>query len=368
MWTRSELKSKAKAAFKANYWKTVLIALFVIVLSGALYAGSSVSNARSPQDQQQTQQGTVVLNDDGTVTYSDGTMTVDDDGITTSDDVDVQVNADPEGGMSVTIDQGGVVTNINPIAIAMMAISFMIAFVVVLAISLAIEAFVVNPAIVGAQRFFLCNLNQPAYVREVGYGFDNNYRETVRTMFWRDIYTVLWCLLLIIPGIVKSYEYRMIPYLLADDPTMTKERAFAESKRMMNGNKWSAFVLDLSFIGWYILSVLTLGILAFFYVTPYKCMTDAALYERLRYGTPAVEAAAPVMPGLPSAQAPTQAPAQVPVPPFAQEVAPAPVATLPETPDAPEEPEAPEAPEPGEVLESGEADAADGVALEQPEA
>lgn len=90
----------------------------------------------------------------------------------------------------------------------------------------------------------------------------------------------------IIPGIVKSYEYQMIPYLLADNPQMTKEEAFAESKRMMQGQKWNAFVLDLSFIGWDILSGMTMGILGIFYVQPYKDGTHAALYEALRYRTP----------------------------------------------------------------------------------
>ena len=105
-------------------------------------------------------------------------------------------------------------------------------------------------------------------------------------MFFRDLYTVLWTLLLIIPGIVKSYEYQMIPYLLAENPQMTKEQAFAESKRMMTGQKWRAFVLDLSFIGWNILSALTLGILGIFYVQPYMDATHAALYETHRYGNP----------------------------------------------------------------------------------
>lgn len=68
---------------------------------------------------------------------------------------------------------------------------------------------------------------------------------------------------------------------------MTKEQAFAESKRMMQGQKWKAFVLDLSFIGWYILSGLTLGILAIFYVSPYVNATHAALYEALCYANPA---------------------------------------------------------------------------------
>ena len=105
-------------------------------------------------------------------------------------------------------------------------------------------------------------------------------------MFRRDISIALWSMLFVIPGIVKSYEYRMIPYLLAEHPEMTWKDAFAESKEMMTGNKWKAFVLDLSFIGWQLLSILTLGLLSVFYVNPYKFSTNAALYEAIKYGTP----------------------------------------------------------------------------------
>ncbi len=68
--------------------------------------------------------------------------------------------------------------------------------------------------------------------------------------FGRDLYTVLWTLCLIIPGIVKSYEYKMIPYILAENPRILRKRAFEISKNMMDGEKWNAFVIDLSFIGW----------------------------------------------------------------------------------------------------------------------
>lgn len=74
-----------------------------------------------------------------------------------------------------------------------------------------------------------------------------------------------------------------MPYLLAENPSMPKEQAFALSKQMMDGQKWKAFVLDLSFIGWEILSGFTAGILGIFYVTPYRNMTHAALYESLCY-------------------------------------------------------------------------------------
>ena len=76
----------------------------------------------------------------------------------------------------------------------------------------------------------------------------------------------------------------MIPYLLAENPEMSKEEAFAISKQMMDGQKWRTFVLDFSFFGWILLSGFTCGILAIFYVNPYVFSTQSALYEKLRYG------------------------------------------------------------------------------------
>ena len=74
----------------------------------------------------------------------------------------------------------------------------------------------------------------------------------------------------------------MIPYLLAENENMTKEEAFAESRRLMKGNKWRAFVLDLSFIPWLFLSAVTLGMVGVFYVTPYMYSTGAAFYQALK--------------------------------------------------------------------------------------
>ena len=183
-------------------------------------------------------------------------------------------------------------------------ILFIIVFVVIMAVVILLDVFIFNPLEVGCKKYYLRNLNEPAQVGNIGYAFDNNYKNIIKTMFFRDLFTVLWTLLFIIPGIVKSYEYQMIPYLLADNPQMTKEQAFEESKRMMQGQKWKAFVLDLSFIGWNILSALTLGILGIFYVQPYMDATHAALYEALRYGTPYNNAQYGFYNGMPQQQAP----------------------------------------------------------------
>lgn len=78
------------------------------------------------------------------------------------------------------------------------------------------------------------------------------------------------------------YEYRMIPYLLAENPKMDRKEAFKKSKEMMKGNKWRAFILDISFILWEILSVLTYGLLNIFYVNPYRVATSVELYEKIK--------------------------------------------------------------------------------------
>ena len=120
------------------------------------------------------------------------------------------------------------------------------------------------------------------FVNVFAYGFKSNYLNIVKIMFFRSLFTVLWGLLFIIPGIIKAYEYSMIPYLLSENPDMDMQQAFDESRRMTYGQKWQIFVLDLSFIGWNILSSFTLGLLGIFFVSPYMCLTKAGLYRRLR--------------------------------------------------------------------------------------
>ena len=96
------------------------------------------------------------------------------------------------------------------------------------------------------------------------------------------IFTALWSLLLIIPGIIASYRYRMAMYIIHDDPEVGIMEAIRKSKQMMVGHKMDLFVLDLSFIGWYLLSVITLGI-ATLYVGPYVAATQAAFYDSIQH-------------------------------------------------------------------------------------
>lgn len=94
-------------------------------------------------------------------------------------------------------------------------------------------------------------------------------------------FTFLWTLLFIIPGYIKQISYSMAPYILAENPTMTAREALSKSKEIMNGHKWEYFVLQLSFILWYMLVGITFG-LAAIYVTPYISATTANFYNSIK--------------------------------------------------------------------------------------
>lgn len=151
-------------------------------------------------------------------------------------------------------------------------------------ISALVSIFIVLPLGVGCFKFYLCAREQGPNtdIENILFPFKSNYGNIVKTMFLMELFTGLWTMLFIIPGIIKSYEYRMIPYLLAENPDLDYKEAFAKSREMMMGEKLNAFVLDLSFIGWIILSVFTLGILAIFYVSPYMELTNSELYLALK--------------------------------------------------------------------------------------
>jgi uncharacterized membrane protein len=109
-----------------------------------------------------------------------------------------------------------------------------------------------------------------------------NFFRKLGGMYWMSLWIFLWSLLLIIPGIIKTYAYSMAPYILADCPNVTATDALKLSRRMTSGNKGKLFVLDLSFIGWGLLSVLTFGILFIVYVGPYLNAATAGFYTELR--------------------------------------------------------------------------------------
>lgn len=98
--------------------------------------------------------------------------------------------------------------------------------------------------------------------------------------FLRTLFTVLWSLLFIIPGIVKGLSYAMTPFILEEHPEMTASEAIKASMRLMDGHKMDLFILGLTFIGWQILACLTMGI-GFLFLNPYMNAAYAAFYRSI---------------------------------------------------------------------------------------
>ena len=276
MWTRKQIKEKAKKAFQLNYWKCVLCGLiFAIIVGGASGAGGAASGGSSTFS-------SLMYNNQ----HREETETVEEVEVEGIDE-----NSDPVTVTVVTSDDNGNEIDVNEtdvaFGIAVFSIVALTVFAIVLvasAVGIAVDVLLINPVEFGCRNFFRRNLDEPAKLSSLTFAFDKNYKNAVKTAFFKDLFIWLWSLLFVIPGIIKAYEYRLVPYIFAENPDMKYSDILAESSKLMKGNKWKTFVLDLSFIGWELLSLCTCGLLSVFYVDPYKLQTDAALYEAIKYG------------------------------------------------------------------------------------
>ncbi|MCR4650536.1 MAG: DUF975 family protein [Lachnospiraceae bacterium] len=271
MWTNFDLKKRGMAAFKANYWKAVLVGVVMMLVTGGFrvnyktYGSSDDSN---------------IFNNKTEYSYDSGyDDTYDKEGLESIEDALGEAFSDSSIENDILSDSDDIYAFLG---IGM--VIFMIIFLIVFIFSMCLKAFLFNPLETGARTFFRKNLDEPASAGNLGFAFDANYMNIVKVNFFRDLYIALWSLLLIIPGIIKKYEYALVPYILSENPDISKDEALAESKELMYGNKWNLFVLQLSFLGWHILSLFTLGLLEIFFTIPYQASTEAAFYEAVRYG------------------------------------------------------------------------------------
>ena len=119
-------------------------------------------------------------------------------------------------------------------------------------------------------------------------GFDD-FWAAFKVSFLTGLFTFLWSLLFVIPGIIKTYSYSMATYILAENKGKPALECINESKAMTEGHKMELFVLSLSFIGWGLLCSITCGIAAI-WVVPYMQATFANAYKSLKPAAPVVEA------------------------------------------------------------------------------
>jgi uncharacterized membrane protein len=112
-------------------------------------------------------------------------------------------------------------------------------------------------------------------------GFKEDYGRVLGIMLLGTLFIILWCLLLIIPGIIKAYAYAMVPYIAEDNPELGPRDCLKRSEALMYGHKMDLFILHLSFIGWILLGFLSLGI-GLLWVAPWIEMTQIRFYEELK--------------------------------------------------------------------------------------
>ena len=122
--------------------------------------------------------------------------------------------------------------------------------------------------------------NQDARLEQIFQGF-NNFNTSLGAYLLMLLFTFLWTLLLIIPGIIAVLSYSMTFYILADDNSIGAMEAIDKSKKMMDGYKWKYFCLGLRFIGWSLLCILTLGI-GFLWLLPYMQVSMVKFYDDIK--------------------------------------------------------------------------------------
>ena len=132
---------------------------------------------------------------------------------------------------------------------------------------------------VGILRF---HRNREETIKEMfSAGFKEDYGRVLGIVLLKTVFIILWALLLIIPGIIKAYSYAMTEFIAEDNPELGPKECIDRSKAMMEGHKMDLFLLDLSYIGWILLGIVTLGI-GMLWVAPWMSMAHVKFYEQLK--------------------------------------------------------------------------------------
>lgn len=243
MWTRKELKDDAKGFLRVHYWKAFLI---VLITNLAMFGTGSVGQSQ--------------VQEESNLSFSVA--------IKQLSPVDISTP-------SAIYDfySGFVKSPVPSITFVITALSGIVVGILWVAIGLILE--------VGQSRFFIYGFMGKVDVKNVFSGFKNAESIPIlKTQILKTLFIFLWSFLLVIPGIIKTYQYRYVPYILAEDPYTNSVDALKMSKAMTMGHKWDIFVLDFSFILWLLLNSVTFGIASLF-INPYIEATNAKLYNIL---------------------------------------------------------------------------------------
>ncbi len=234
MWTFGELKERAKIAIRANYWNCVLVSFIYLVVSGGLlYGGVSKTYSKT---------------------------------------------FDSQFGKLMT--QENIIRFFYGLIFA--SIMTMVLFLIVTFFALLFKSFVTDTFQIGASGFYISNRIGSGDTKDVLSGFASEYYlKNVRINFEKNLTITLWSFVFVIPGVIKALELSMVPYILAEQPHLSKDEVFQLSRDMTDGNKMKILLFQLSFFLWFLLASVTFGVVHVFWVAPYVDASNAELYKQL---------------------------------------------------------------------------------------
>lgn len=287
MWDRKQLKRKGKQTLKKNWWRIIGISLMLAFIAGGMRVSYRIDDAATrlagagigiPNNAQILNEWYLSIErnsdtDTGRVLAFLGEHYTPKKGILAGIYNHMTKERSAFYGFLNAMNDFLFKDKIAEGVIILIGVILMILFLI----------FVSNVLSVGQCRFLLENrtYGQARMGRLMFPWRVKRGKHVAFVMLKKSILLLLWDIT-VIGGIVKRYSYRMIPFILAENPDIPHKEAFLLSRQMMNGNKMRAFILDMSFIGWHILNVFTMDILRQVFITPYAEVTSAELYVALR--------------------------------------------------------------------------------------
>ncbi|MEG0918575.1 MAG: DUF975 family protein [Anaerovoracaceae bacterium] len=280
MWKRSELKKGSKSNLKRNYKATVVVCFILAILM--VDYGASVSGITSYSVEKETTEQVVHQITTGSI--GDTIVSTETPNADITEKATKGVLASVVNSATSTIHMlSGIKTMVFGIIQRNYVLAFLVGILSIL-IGILYSIFLKNTLKIGERRFFLeSRVYEKSRLTRLFYTFtERKTGHVALVMLIRDLCLMLWTITIVM-GPIKTYEYKMIPYILAENPDATWTEAHTISKKMMKGNKWKAFILDVTFILWKILEVITLGLVGIFFLNPYIRGTEAELFVSLRF-------------------------------------------------------------------------------------
>lgn len=278
LFNRKEVKKEAKKNLKRHYLKNILIVFIcTIIITGSYYYKTSTKVYNDVKDQ-----NIEVLNSESKTVYDILNETVNKK--TKNKEKKVQNGILAPLVNEITDNNSvifGIINIINKSIFGGKVSDILIIFSFTI-ISLLISIFIRNVFVIGKNRYFIEQRRYNSKIDKILFPFKiKKIIHIAYIIFIKNTLEILWYFT-IIGGIIKQYEYSMIPYLLAENPTISKKEAFRLSKEMTNGEKFNLFILDLSLLGWRILDLLTFGLCSILFTDGYTECINAEIYMKLR--------------------------------------------------------------------------------------